>query len=163
MNRTERFRISGESQSQSTGIERGRQRPLSYQSVCLDPGPAGYSCSTYRCTRTAVQYRCTVLYFCLFCSAKIQSAELAGIRSAGSNPVSSIRSGRILRSCWHRFQSVYVFWQGCVFSRQQKFRSGSRSWIPCLLLDSELRDYEIKLDRRISAARESLQLFLFGN
>jgi hypothetical protein len=34
---------------------------------------------------------------------------------------------------------------------------------PCLLLDSGLRDYEIKLDRRISAARESLQLFLFGN
>ena len=66
-----------------------------------------------------------VLYFCLSCS--VQSAELAGIRSAGSNPVSSIRSGRILRSCWHRFQSVYVFWQGCVFSRQQKFRSGSRS------------------------------------
>eukprot|EP01047_Picozoa_sp_COSAG01_P100929 COSAG01_NODE_30717_length_610_cov_4.876712_1_plen_89_part_10 len=32
----------------------------------------------------------TVLYFCLFCSAKIQSAELAGIRSARSNPVSSI-------------------------------------------------------------------------
>ena len=122
-------------------------------------------CSTYRCTRTAVhvQYRCTVLYFCLFCSAKIQSAELAGIRSAGSNPVSSIRSGRILRSCWHRFQSVYVFWQGRMFSRQQKFRFVSRSWIPCLLLASGLRDYEIKLDRRISAARESLQLFLFGN
>ena len=34
---------------------------------------------------------------------------------------------------------------------------------PCLLLASGLRDYEIKLDRRISAARESLQLFLFGN
>jgi hypothetical protein len=34
---------------------------------------------------------------------------------------------------------------------------------PCLLLGSGLRDYEIKLDRRISAARESLQLFLFGN
>jgi hypothetical protein len=34
---------------------------------------------------------------------------------------------------------------------------------PCLLLDSGLRDYEIKLDWRISAARESLQLFLFGN
>ena len=34
---------------------------------------------------------------------------------------------------------------------------------PCLLLDSGLGDYEIKLDRRISAARESLQLFLFGN
>jgi hypothetical protein len=41
-----------------------------------------------------------------------------------------------LRSCWHRFQSVYVFWQGCMFLRQQKFRSGSRSWIPacCWLL-----------------------------
>jgi hypothetical protein len=34
---------------------------------------------------------------------------------------------------------------------------------PCLLLDSGLRDYEIKLDRRISGARESLQLFLFRN
>jgi hypothetical protein len=34
---------------------------------------------------------------------------------------------------------------------------------PCLLLASGLRDYEIKLDQRISAARESLQLFLFGN
>jgi hypothetical protein len=34
---------------------------------------------------------------------------------------------------------------------------------PCLLLDSGLRDYEIKLDGQISAARESLQLFLFGN
>ena len=34
---------------------------------------------------------------------------------------------------------------------------------PCLLLASGLRDYEIKLDRRISAARESLLLFLFGN
>ena len=33
----------------------------------------------------------------------------------------------------------------------------------CMLLASGLRDYEIKLDRRISAARESLQLFLFGN
>ena len=75
-----------------------------------------------------------VLYFCLSCS--VQSAELAGIRSAGSNPVSSIRSGRILRSCWHRFQSVYVFWHGRMFSRQQKFRFGSRSWIPacCWLL-----------------------------
>ena len=41
MNRTERFRISGESRSQSAGIESGRQRPLSYQSICLDPGPAG--------------------------------------------------------------------------------------------------------------------------
>eukprot|EP01047_Picozoa_sp_COSAG01_P042007 COSAG01_NODE_3643_length_5811_cov_7.353967_7_plen_84_part_00 len=39
-------------------------------------------------------------------------------------------SGRILRSCWHRFQSVYVFWQGCMFSRQQKFRFESRSSIP---------------------------------
>eukprot|EP01047_Picozoa_sp_COSAG01_P010942 COSAG01_NODE_473_length_16542_cov_42.403651_12_plen_157_part_00 len=27
----------------------------------------------------------------------------------------------------HRFQSVYIFWQGCVFSRQQKFRFRSRS------------------------------------
>jgi hypothetical protein len=34
---------------------------------------------------------------------------------------------------------------------------------PCLLLASGLRDYEIRLDRRISAARESLQLFLFAN
>jgi hypothetical protein len=30
---------------------------------------------------------------------------------------------------------------------------------PCLLLASGLRDYEIKLDRRIRAARESLKLF----
>jgi hypothetical protein len=77
-----------------------------------------------------------VLYFCLFCSAGIQYAELAGIRSAGTNPVSSIKSGRILRSCWHRFQSVHVFWQGRMFSRQHKFRSASRSWIPacCWLL-----------------------------
>jgi hypothetical protein len=40
--RTKRFRISGESRSQSAGIESGPQGPLSYQSVCLDPGPAGY-------------------------------------------------------------------------------------------------------------------------
>jgi hypothetical protein len=41
--RTKRFRISrisGESRSQSAGIESGPQGPLSYQSVCLDPGPA---------------------------------------------------------------------------------------------------------------------------
>jgi|EP01049_Picozoa_sp_SAG25_P010966 hypothetical protein len=31
---------------------------------------------------------------------------------------------------------------------------------PCLLLASGLRDYEIKLDRRISAARKSLKFFL---
>jgi hypothetical protein len=35
--------------------------------------------------------------------------------------------------------------------------------IPCLLLAFGLRDYEIKLDRRINEARESLQLFLFAN
>jgi hypothetical protein len=34
---------------------------------------------------------------------------------------------------------------------------------PCLLLASGLRDYEIKLDRRISAARESLKFFYLQN
>ena len=55
-----------------------------------------------------------------------------------------------------RFLGVRVFEAAEIQIRQQILD-------PCLLLASGLRDYEIKLDRRISAARESLQLFLFGN
>ena len=109
-----------------------------------------------------VQYRCTVLYFCLFCSAKIQSAELAGIRSAGkSGQQHQIWSNsEILLAqisvCLRFLAGVRVFEAAEIQIRQQILN-------PCLLLASGLRDYEIKLDRRISAARESLQLFLFGN
>jgi hypothetical protein len=58
--------------------------------------------------------------------------------------------------CLRVLAGVHVFEAAEIQIRQQILD-------PCLLLASGLRDYEIKLDRRISAARESLQLFLFGN
>jgi hypothetical protein len=64
-----------------------------------------------------------VLYFCLFCSTGIQSAELAGIRSAGTNPVSNIKSGPILRSCWKDFSMFTFFGRGACFRGLAGIRS----------------------------------------
>ena len=63
---------------------------------------------------------------------------------------------------WSLFR-IPVFQLGSFWGRIFHFGPRQQILDPCLLLASGLRDYEIKLDRRISAARESLQLFLFGN
>ncbi len=60
-------------------------------------------------------------------------------------------------SLWETMQTLQNVFEAAEIQIRQQILD------PCLLLASGLRDYEIKLDRRISAARESLQLFLFGN
>jgi hypothetical protein len=91
-----------------------------------------------------------------FCSAGNQSAELTGIRKF---PISSTKSGQqqqiwsdseILLAqisvCLRFLAGAHVFEAAEIQIREQILN-------PCLLLDSGLRDYEIKLDRGFSGEK----------
>jgi hypothetical protein len=97
-----------------------------------------------------VQLYCS---FAFLCSAGNQSAELTGIRKF---PISSNKSGQ-QQQIWSNSEILlaqisvclrFLAWMHVFEAAEIQIRQ--QILYPCLLLDSGLRDYEIKLNQRLA-------------